>query len=126
MLHGKPIHKIAKYPLFPGIHSMANLQVIINKRVFDKLSDSEKVILEAMTYKIWTAKRREANLQGLDQVAKDKAGGDLTIIDWPLEERMKFRKIAVDAWNAAAAKSPLAKEALESNLAYMRKIGILD
>ncbi len=119
-------HKIAKYPLFPGIHSMANLQVIINKRVFDKLSDSEKVILEAMTYKIWTAKRREANLQGLDQVAKDKAGGDLTIIDWPLEERMKFRKIAVDAWNAAAAKSPLAKEALESNLAYMRKIGILD
>ena len=39
---------------------------------------------------------------------------------------MKFRKIAVDAWNAAAAKSPLAKEALESNLAYMRKIGILD
>ena len=47
------------------------------------------------------------------------------IIDWPVSERAKFRKIAVDAWNSAASKSPLAKEALDSNLAYMKKIGLL-
>ena len=34
-------------------------------------------------------------------------------------------KIAVDAWNSAASKSPLAKEALESNLSYMKRIGLL-
>ena len=38
----------------------------------------------------------------------------------------KFREIAVEAWYAMAEKSPLAKEALDSNLAYMKKIGLLD
>ena len=31
--HASGFHKIAKYPLYPGIHSMANLQTIINKKV---------------------------------------------------------------------------------------------
>ena len=51
----------------------------------------------------WTSKLRDAGLDGRAQVAKDKAAGDLTIIDWPVSERAKFRKIAVEAWNAAAA-----------------------
>ena len=123
--HASGFHKIAKYPLYPGIHSMANLQTIINKKVFNKLSKQNQTALTIWTYWTWTAKLRDAGLEGRAQVAKDKAAGDLTIIDWPVTERAKFRKIAVDAWNSAASKSPLAKEALESNLAYMKKIGLL-
>ena len=123
--HASGFHKIAKYPLYPGIHSMANLQTIINKKVFNKLSKQNQVALKTWTYWVWTSKLRDAGLDGRAQVAKDKAAGDLTIIDWPVSERAKFRKIAVEAWNAAAAKSPLAKEALDSNLAYMKKIGLL-
>ena len=104
---------------------MANLQTIINKKVFNKLSKQNQVALKIWTYWVWTSKLRDAGLDGRAQVAKDKAAGDLTIIDWPVSERAKFRKIAVEAWNAAAAKSPLAKEALDSNLAYMKKIGLL-
>jgi len=124
--HASGFHKIAKYPLYPGIHSMANLQTIINKRVWDKMSASEKAAMESLTYSIWSSKLRDSRLEGLDQVAKDKAAGDLTIINWSTEERKKFREIAVESWNAFAAKSPLAKEALESNLSYMKKIGLLD
>ena len=124
--HASGFHKIAKYPLYPGIHSMANLQTIINKRVWDKMSASEKAAMESLTYSIWASKLRDSRLEGLDQVAKDKAAGDLTIINWSTEERKKFREIAVESWNAFAAKSPLAKEALESNLSYMKKIGLLD
>ena len=123
--HASGFHKIAKYPLYPGIHSMANLQTIINKKVFNKLSKQNQTALTVWTYWTWTAKLRDAGLEGRAQVAKDKAAGDLTIIDWPVSERAKFRKIAVDAWNSAASKSPLAKEALDSNLAYMKKIGLL-
>ena len=123
--HASGFHKIAKYPLYPGIHSMANLQTIINKKVFNKLSKQNQTALTIWTYWTWTAKLRDAGLEGRAQVAKDKAAGDLTIIDWPVSERAKFRKIAVDAWNSAASKSPLAKEALESNLSYMKKIGLL-
>ena len=124
--HASGFHKIAKYPLYPGIHSMANLQTIINKRVWDKMSASEQAAMESLTYSIWASKLRDSRLEGLDQVAKDKAAGDLTIINWSTEERKKFREIAVESWNAFAAKSPLAKEALESNLSYMKKIGLLD
>jgi len=123
--HASGFHKIAKYPLYPGIHSMANLQTIINKKTFNKLSKQNQTALTVWTYWTWTAKLRDAGLEGRAQVAKDKAAGDLTIIDWPVSERAKFRKIAVDAWNSAASKSPLAKEALDSNLAYMKKIGLL-
>ncbi len=123
--HASGFHKIAKYPLYPGIHSMANLQTIINKKVFNKLSKQHQTALTVWTYMTWTAKLRDAGLDGRAQVAKDKAAGDLTIIDWPVSERAKFRQIAVEAWNSAASKSPLAKEALESNLSYMKKIGLL-
>ena len=63
---------------------------------------------------------------GDNGLSKDKAAGDLEIIDWSTDERKKFRAIAVEAWYAFAEKSPLAKEALDSNLAYMKKIGLID
>ena len=124
--HASGMHKIAKYPLYPGIHSMANIQTIINKRVWDSLSDSEKSAMETLTYSVWASMLRDSRLDGLDQVAKDKAAGDLEIIDWSTVERKKFREIAVAAWYDFAGKSPLAKEALDSNLSYMRKIGLID
>ena len=71
------------------------------------------------------AELRDATLEGLEQVGKDKADPDITVIDWSVEERKKFREIAVEAGYAMAEKSPC-KEALESNLAYMKKIGLLD
>jgi TRAP-type mannitol/chloroaromatic compound transport system substrate-binding protein len=78
--HASGFHKIAKYPLYPGIHSMANLQTIINKKVFNKLSKQNQTALTIWTYWTWTAKLRDAGLDGRAQVAKDKAAGDLTIM----------------------------------------------
>ena len=124
--HASGFHKIAKFPLYPGIHSMANLQTIINKRVWDGMSEMEQAALETWAHSTWQRKLRDATLEGLEQVQADKADPDITVIDWSVEERKKFREIAVKSWYAMAEKSPLAKEALESNLAYMRKIGLLD
>ncbi len=36
------MHKVAKYPIYPGIHSMAVLQFIVNKDVWDGLTDAER------------------------------------------------------------------------------------
>ena len=69
--------------------------------------------------------RREADLQDRAIAAEQRAGGDITVIDWSTEGRAKFREIAVGAWNDFAAKSPLAKEALDAHLAYMRSVGLL-
>jgi len=120
------MHKVAKYPLYPGIHSMAMLQFIVNKSLWDKMSEAERSMLEVWYYAAYTAMRREADLQDRDLVARDKAAGDLTIINWPQEERDKFRQIAVGAWKDTAAQSPIAQEALDAHLAYMKRIGLLD
>ncbi len=120
------MHKIAKYPLYPGIHSMAVLQFVVNKDVWNGLSDSERAVLESWYVTAYTTMRRQADLQDRDLVADHKAKGDLTIIDWTTEERKKFREIAVGAWEDFAKQSPLAREALDAHLAYMKKIGLLD
>ena len=53
--------------------------------------------------------------------AKDKAAGDLTIINWSTEERKKFRRLLLNL--ECCSKKPLAKEALlGSNLSYMRRL----
>ena len=47
------------------------------------------------------------------------------MIDWTTSERAKFRQIAVGAWEDFAKKSPLAQDALDAHLAYMRSTGLL-
>ena len=119
------MHKVAKFPIYPGIHSMANLQFIMNKKKWNKLSKGHQTALEVWYIAAYTEMRRAADVEDKEQVAKDKAGGDITVIDWVQEERDKFRKIAVNAWENFAKKSPLAREALNSQLAFMKKMGML-
>ncbi|MCG8692496.1 MAG: TRAP transporter substrate-binding protein [Minwuiales bacterium] len=120
------MHKVATHPLYPGIHSMAVLQFIVNKDVWNKLTDAERAILEVWYVAAYTSMRREADLQDRDLVAKDRSEGRLTITDWPQEERNRFRQIAVEAWEDYGGKSALAKEALDAHIAYMKRIGLLD
>ncbi len=120
------MHKVAKYPIYPGIHSMAVLQFIVNKDVWEGLSPAEQKGLEVWYSAAYDAMRREADLQDRDLVARDKADPDMTVIDWSIEDRKKFREIAVGAWEEFGSQSELAKEALDAHLTYMKRIGLLD
>ena len=120
------MHKVAKNPVYPGIHSMAVLQFVVNKDVWEGLTPAEQKALEVWYSAAYDAMRREADLQDRDLVARDKADPDMQVIDWPIEERKKFRELAVAAWEDFGAQSELAKEALDAHLAYMKRIGLLD
>lgn len=120
------LYKVAKYPIYPGIHSMAVLQFIVNKKVWDKLGPQGQTALEVWYQAAYDAMRREADLEDQKIADMQRKGGDITVIDWSTEERAKFRKIAVGAWEDFAAKSPLAREALDAHLKYMRSVGLLD
>ncbi|MFB0952589.1 MAG: TRAP transporter substrate-binding protein [Rhodospirillales bacterium] len=123
--HASGMYKIAKYPIYPGIHSMAVLQFIVNKKVWEKMSKSDQTNLEMWYQASYDAMRREADLEDQAIAAEQRAGTDITVIDWSAEERAKFRAIAVGAWEDFAAKSPLAKEALDTHLNFMRSTGLL-
>ncbi len=118
-------HQVATYPLYPGIHSMAVRQFTVNKSTWDSLSPDQQAVLEVWFYAAYDDVRRMLDLQDRAQVAKDAAGGEVTVIDWAQEERDKFRAIATEAWEETADKSPAARAALGAHYSYMRSIGLL-
>jgi len=123
----KGMHKIAQYPIYPGIHSQAVLQFIVNKGTWDKLSKGEQAILETWYIAAYTDLRRHADMQDRVLAAKDRAGEGTVkeVVDWSQEERDKFREIAKGAWKDFSEKSPLAKEAYEAHVKFMTAYGLL-
>ncbi len=119
------MHKVAKYPIFPGIHSTPILQFTISQQVWDELSEQERTALDVWYLAAYNGLRQYFDRLDRQLVARDKAAGELTIIDWPQEERDKFRTIAQEAWSDFAAQSPLAKEVYESHVAFMKEAGLL-
>jgi len=119
------MHKIAKFPIYPGIHSMAVLQFVVNKDVWKKLGKNGQTAVEVWYSAAYDAMRREADLQDRALAEKYADGKNVKVVDWAQPERDKFRAISVEAWEAFAKKTPLAKEALDAHLSFMKKNGLL-
>ncbi len=121
-------NKIAQYPIYPGIHSMAVLQFVINKDVWEKIGPEGQAALETWYYAAWTDMARATDFQDRKLVALDRAGEGtkgVTIVDWAAEERAKLRQLAQGAWEDISKQSDLAREAYERHIAFMTTMGLL-
>lgn len=118
------LHDVAPYPLFPGIHSMPSMQFTINKAKWDDLSPEDQTALRDWWYEAMYAMTAEVAKKDQELAARDGAGDKVEVIDWAQEDRDQLRKIAREQWEAYAQKSALAKEALDTNMAYMTEIGL--
>lgn len=47
-------------------------------------------------------------------------------MNWPAEERMKFRKIAQQAWADWAKRTPTAQKVYDSQIAFLKRLQLLD
>lgn len=119
------MHKVAKFPIFPGIHSTPILQFTIGQQVYDELSEQERVALETWYLAAYNGLRQHFDRLDRQLVARDKAAGELEVIDWPQGERDAFRVIAQEAWADFASQSELAKEVYDSHIAFMKEAGLL-
>jgi TRAP-type C4-dicarboxylate transport system substrate-binding protein len=126
--HETGLNKIGVYPVYPGIHSMAVLQFIVNKDVWAKLTPAQQTILEVWYLAAYTDLRRAADIADRKQVALDKAGKGTVkeVVAWSDEEKSKLRKIALGAWQDFAKKSPLAQEMLDVQVKFLKEYGLLD
>lgn len=118
-------HQIARYPLYPGIHSMAVHQFTVNQRLWDGLSPVAQQGLQDWYYAAYADLLKALKEQDELLAERDRQNPDMEVIDWSQEDRDAFRAIAVKVWEETAEKSPEARKVLDVHLAFMREIGLL-
>ena len=118
-------HKIAPYPLYPGFHSAPAADVAINMGKWNALPDDVKAIVETATKEF--ARDMVQSIIMDDIAAADAAMSQgVTLINWSAEERTRFRKVAMIEWEAFANKSPMARKLVDSQVAFLRKLHLVD
>lgn len=121
---GLGIYDIVKYATYPGFHSMPSDHLACNKAVFDAMPEKHqrimKVAMESLALKTALANSVRNN----EAAAKLKAEG-VTLYDWSPEERQKFRDAALASW-AEFATTPEAKALVESHMAFLKQLGVVE
>ncbi|NIA70799.1 TRAP transporter substrate-binding protein [Pelagibius litoralis] len=123
--HAQGMHKFANYPLYPGFHSMPVIDVSMNKAIYDDLPGDLKAILEVSVRDFAYDMINRLEAQNAIAVAEATADPNITVINWPDEERAKFRGIARSQWANWAERSEMAGKAYESVTSYLIEAGLL-
>jgi len=123
--HAQGMHEFAKYPLYPGFHSMPVIEVSLNKAIYDGLPEDLQTILNESVSVFARDMIAQLDAQNEVAVAEAQADPDITVINWSDEERAKFRGIAKSQWANWAARSEMAGKAYESVTAYLTEKGLL-
>lgn len=123
--HGLGMHKFAKFPVYPGFHSMPVMEVSMTKSVWDGLGDDLKAILTVSVRDF--AFDITSRLEAADRAAVVEARKDptITVVDWSAEERKKFRNIARAEWSKWASRSPMASKVYEGVSKYLTDWGLM-
>lgn len=124
--HAQGMHDVAPHPVYPGFHSMPLVEISMNKTKWDALpADIQAALTESVEE---FAEMQVATLQGADRKAVEEAeaSGEVTVHDWPAEERAKFRAIAKGEWAKVAERSPNAQKVYDTLTAYLESAGLLN
>lgn len=116
--------KIARYALYPGFHSLPATDIVVNMDRWNELPEDLREIVTVATRDFGRDMYQQLDLKDREIAAKaDEIG--LELIDWPVEERRKFREVAAGVWQDLAKDSPMAKKMVDSQTGYLQRIGLL-
>ena len=119
------IYDHAKFTTVPGFHSTPIVDFSVNSSKWEALpADLQRIIEIAMRNMAedYVAKRIVD-----DQAALERAvGAGVTPVAWSEEERSKFREIARDVWTAWGERGDFAARAIDSQVEYLKTIGLLE
>lgn len=116
---------LVKNATFPGFHSMPSDHLACRLDKWESLSEAHKRIID-------TAMQKLAFQTALTfEVANNEAAAELveqgvTLYDWSAEDRAVFREAAQAAWQDWATKTPETKELVDSHIAFMKKLGLIN
>jgi len=117
-------HKLARYPSYPGFHSMPMGDVAINKAKWDALPADLKAIVETATRDFALAMIQRNYLADVT-IAVEAGKRGFEPIDLAPEERQRFREVAREVWKEYAARSPMAQKVYDSQITFLKRLGLL-
>ncbi len=123
--HKVGLHTIAPYPVYPAFHSLPVIEFSINAASWQSLpADLQDLMQESVKE---FAYNRVIALQKADAEAVAEAiiNPLITLIDWPEQERKKFRIIARRQWEVYAKRSKKEKKAYDSLISYLKERNLL-
>ncbi|MEX2628615.1 MAG: TRAP transporter substrate-binding protein DctP [Tistlia sp.] len=119
------IGEVAKYIVLPGVHQPTTAtSYVANQRAYDALPEAYKAALAVAAREVSGALRQHILVQDVEVLEKYKAQG-VTVSILSAEDILANRPKAVEAWQAATKDDDLAKRILDSQMAFMRQLGIL-
>lgn len=120
---GLGLHKIAKYYYFPGWHQPASWDsIIINKAIWDEFTPEQQDIMTQACYANIAAVNADqlgAQIEALETF--EQAG--VQVKRFPEPVLAALHEASTKVMEEEAAKDPLFKEAYESLVAYMKRMG---
>lgn len=116
-------HDVAKFPtkLF---HSMPVQEFTVNLDAWKKLPDDLKALLASLTRE-WTWDQVQRIAVDDARVARELIAKGVTPATWDDAEMAKIRSLAEKTWDDWSKKTPLAKAAYDSQLAWLKELKVV-
>ncbi len=116
-------HDVAKYPT-KLYHSMPVQEFTVNMAAWQKLPADVKGIVTSTTRE-WTWDQVQRVAVDDVRVAKELAAKGIKEETWSGPEMVKMRELAQKTWEEWSKKTPLAKQAYDSQIAWLRELGVV-
>jgi TRAP-type C4-dicarboxylate transport system substrate-binding protein len=124
--HSQGMHDVATHPVYPGFHSMPMVEISINKGVWDSMPADIQAAMEESVKEFAQFQVNALAEKDLAAVEEAKASGEVTVHDWPAEERAKFRAIAMGEWEESASASPASQKVYDTLVGYLKANGLIN
>ena len=121
---GLGLYDLVSHATYPGFHSMPSDHLAIRKDAWDALPDDIKRIIDVAMQKLAFQTALTFEVKNNEAAAALTAKG-ITLHDWSAEDRATFRAAAQSAWQRWADKTPEARALVDSHVAFMTQLGLI-
>jgi TRAP-type mannitol/chloroaromatic compound transport system substrate-binding protein len=119
------IAEVAKYVILPGIHQPTTATAYVaNRAAYDKLPPDYKAALAVAAREVSGALRQRILVNDASVLAKYREKG-CEIIRFAPDDVAAARPRAMEAWRAATKGDKLATQVLDSQVAFMKDLGLI-
>ncbi|WP_305985980.1 TRAP transporter substrate-binding protein DctP [Roseibium sp. MMSF_3544] len=118
------LHEFAKHTIYPSITSMPAFEISFSSKKWDALDDDLKAIVEVAANQFATDLAQVTFLEDQEALGGMQDLG-VTVHDWSVEDRQKFRALAAEAVKEYASDSGSAQKAYDLHIACMEKLNLL-